>query len=69
MQCAKNLSIVINIMGQGKKQENIEPFIGNTNMRDTCYFACSSFSYINVILIIVAMLLLYHLIVKYFAIE
>lgn len=39
----------------------IEHFDQNS-VRDTCHYACSSFSYVNVIIIIVVLLLIYHFI-------
>jgi len=44
-----------------QKINNTEHF-DQTSIRDTCHHACSSFSYVNVIIIVIVLLLIYHFI-------
>ena len=48
---------------ESDNENQIEHFDQN-NIRDVCHYACSSFSYINVIIVILILLLLYHIFTK-----
>ena len=47
-----------------KEDINDVEHFGQNSIRDTCHYACSSFSYINVIIIILVILAIYHFVIK-----
>lgn len=48
-----------------REEDKIENF-NKTHIKNTCHYMCSSITYINIIILIVIIITMYHYLIKYF---